>query len=59
MDFVTWVLLRLDSLIATAGKNRKCDPKPVPKPNRDLILPFGAVEPRKRTGDASPPRPAA
>lgn len=53
MDFVTWVLLRVDSVIATTDKNRKFDPSPVPKPNRGVIRPFGLVEPRKGTAKAS------
>lgn len=47
MDFVTWVLTRLDSLMANAKKNAASDPPDVPKRNPEPVRPFGASDAQK------------
>lgn len=46
-DFVTWVLLRVDSFLANANNNRTRleDPQSVPKRNSERVLPFGVLDP--------------
>jgi hypothetical protein len=55
-DFVTWVLLRLDELMA-AEKDRVDVSRPIPKRTPDRILPFGAAGSQEE--DSLSPRPAA
>jgi hypothetical protein len=43
-DFVTWVLLRVDPVLANANNNRKDDAQPAPKRNAERVLPFGVLD---------------
>jgi hypothetical protein len=55
-DFVTWVLLRVDSFLANAKCNRTGteEAQQVPKRNSERVLPFGALDPRDSESPATP-----
>lgn len=58
MDFVTWVLLRFDSFMAEANKERAGASPAVAKRNPEVVMPLKALNQRDTATPVSK-RPAA
>jgi hypothetical protein len=58
MDFVTWVLLRFDSVMADADKKRSDGVTSDATGNPERVLPLSALDQRE-TAHSIPERPAA
>jgi hypothetical protein len=58
MDFVTWVLLRFDSLMAEADKKRSDGARSGATGSPERVLPLSALDQRE-TANSVPERPAA
>lgn len=58
IDFVTWVLLRLDVLMAETDNYHSGDAPPAAQGTTKRVLPFGVIE-FPESGESAPPRSAA